>query len=150
MRPYVAQTYRNNFKQLCKDWNIKNEDGSDYEYRTHAYRHKIATELHIEYKVPIVTIQKAVLWHKEIQMSYHYIEKNFDFRKMNADKYFSQTDDVSLNEFMKGNLKSYILPNGFLQENQSKLEKCPAVDACLSCQYFKTSKRFHPNTQRNT
>lgn len=143
LRPYVAQTYRNNFKQLCKEWNIKNEDGSDYEYRTHAYRHKIATELHIEYKVPIITIQKAVLWHKEIQMSYHYIEKNFDFRKMNADKYFSQTDDVSLDEFMKGNLKSYILPNGFCGKS-TKLEKCPAVDACLSCQYFKTSKRFLP------
>ena len=141
LRPYQAQTYRNKFKALCKEWGIKNEDGSEYNYVTHAYRHTIATELHVVYKVPIVTIQKAVLWHQEIQMSNRYIEKNLDFRKMNADKYFSKTGESELAEWMKASLKSYILPNGICGKS-TKLEKCAAVDACLSCPYFKTSKRF--------
>ena len=141
LRPYVAQTYRNNFKKLCKEWGIKNEDGSDYNYVTHAYRHTLATELHIRYQVPQVTIQKAVLWHQEIQMSYHYIEKNIDFRKMNADKYFSKIGEGGLNEYLKGNLKSHILPNGICSKS-TKLTTCPVVDACLSCTYFKTSKQF--------
>lgn len=141
LRPYVSQTYRNNFKKLCKEWGIKNEDGSDYDYVTHAYRHTIATELHVTYKVPIVVIQKAVLWHQEIQMSYRYIEKNMDFRKMNADKYFSKTGESELAEWTKESLKSHVLPNGICGKS-TKLEKCPAVDACLSCEYFVTSKRF--------
>ena len=91
--------------------------------------------------MPIVVIQKAVLWHQEIQMSYRYIEKNMDFRKMNADKYFSKTGESELAEWTKESLKSHVLPNGICGKS-TKLEKCPAVDACLSCEYFVTSKRF--------
>ena len=42
---------------------------------------------------------------------------------------------------MKDSLKNYVLPNGICGKS-TKLQKCPAVDACLSCPYFKTSKRF--------
>lgn len=141
LRPYVAQTYRTKFKALCKEWGIKNADGSEYNYRTHSYRHTIATELRVEYKVPLITIQKAVLWHQEIQMTYRYVEQNLDFRQMNADKYFSKMGESELAEWMKDSLKNYVLPNGICGKS-TKLQKCPAVDACLSCPYFKTSKRF--------
>ena len=44
-------------------------------------------------------------------------------------------------EYLKGNLKSHILPNGICSKS-TKLTTCPVVDACLSCTYFKTSKQF--------
>lgn len=43
----------------------------------------------------------------------------------------------------KDNLRGRILPNGICGQPES-LGACPAADACLTCQYFKTSKSFLP------
>lgn len=139
--PYNALTFRNNFKKLCNEWGIKNEDGSTYNYTTHSYRRSISTDLYQNYNVPIVTIQKAVLWHKEIQMTLSYVKRPDEFRKMKADKYFSKSGVTELSKWLKENLQNNILPNGIcgLAPN---LGTCPAVDACLSCPHFMTSKKF--------
>ena len=139
--PYLAQTFRTKFKELCHKWNIRNENGTPYNYTTHSYRHTISSDLYQNYNVPVVTIQKAVLWHKEIQMSLSYIERPDEFRKMQADKYFSKTGESELAEWLKENLRNNILPNGVCGL-APKLGTCPAVDACLSCPHFMTSRRF--------
>ena len=139
--PYLAQTFRTKFKELCHKWDIRNENGTPYNYTTHSYRHTISSDLYQNYNVPVVTIQKAVLWHKEIQMSLSYIERPDEFRKMQADKYFSKTGESELAEWLKENLRNNILPNGVCGL-APKLGTCPAVDACLSCPHFMTSRRF--------
>lgn len=139
--PYNALTFRNNFKRLCNEWGVKNEDGTLYNYTTHSYRRTISTDLYQNYNVPIVTIQKAVLWHKEIQMTLSYVKRPEEFRKMKADKYFSKTGEAELSEWLKENLQNNILPNGVCGL-APKLGTCPAVDACLSCPHFMTSRKF--------
>ena len=34
--PYNALTFRHNFKVLCNEWGITNEDGTLYNYTTHS------------------------------------------------------------------------------------------------------------------
>lgn len=141
--PYATQTFRNKFKKLCHEWGIKNPDESDYNYTTHAYRHTIATDLYQNYNVPITIIQKAVLGHKELQMTLSYVERPDEFKKLQEDKYIEKTGEVKLSKWLKDNLRGRILPNGICGQPES-LGACPAADACLSCQYFKTSKSFLP------
>ena len=102
---------------------------------------KPVMKLYQNYNVPIVTIQKAVLWHKEIQMTLSYVKRPEEFRKMKADKYFSKTGEAELAEWLKENLQNNILPNGVCGL-APKLGTCPAVDACLSCPHFMTSRKF--------
>lgn len=139
--PYLSQTFRNNFKSLCNEWNIKNEDGSDYDYTTHSYRHTIASDLYQNYDVPLVTVQKAVLWHQEIQMSLSYVERPDEFKKMQEDKYISKCGESELSHWLKETLQEHILPNGVCGLS-AKLGTCPALDACFSCPHFLTSKKF--------
>ena len=141
--PFQTQTFRRAFKRLCKKWEIKNDDGTPYIYRSHSYRHTIATDLHQNYDVPIVTIQKAVLWHDEIQMSLHYIERPEEFVRLEEDKYISKCGEVELTTYMKETLKDHVMANGVCGR-ASKLGICPHMDACLSCEHFLTSKRFLP------
>lgn len=141
--PFLTQTYRDSFKRLCNEWSIRNDDGTPYEFKSHSYRHTIATDLHQNYDVPIVTIQKAVLWHDEIQMSLHYIERPEEFTKLEEDKYISKCGEVELTQYMKETLKDHVMANGVCGR-ASKLGICPHMDACLSCEHFLTSKRFLP------
>lgn len=141
--PYNAQTFRNNFKKLCIEWGIKNVDGSLYNYTTHSYRHTIASDLYQNYNVPIATIQKAVLGHQELQMTLSYVERPDDFKKMQEDKYIQKTGEVTLSKWLKDNLRGQVLSNGICGQ-PTNLGKCPAANACLHCDYFRTSKKFLP------
>ncbi len=141
--PYLSQTFRDNFKKLCNEWNIKNVDGTLYNYTTHAYRHTLASDLYQNYGVPIAIIQKAVLGHKELQMTLSYVERPDEFKKMQEDRYIEKTEEVRLSKWLKDNLRGQVLSNGICGQ-PNNLGKCPASDACLTCEYFKTSKKFLP------
>lgn len=141
--PYSSQVFRNNFKKLCIEWGIKNVDGTPYNYTTHSYRHTIASDLYQNYGVPIATIQKAVLGHKELQMTLSYVERPDDFLKMQEDKYIEKAGEVHLSKWLKDNLRGQVLSNGICGQPQV-LGKCPNLNACLSCEHFKTSKKFLP------
>ncbi len=141
--PYNAQTFRRNFKKLCNEWDIKNVDGSLYNYTTHSYRHTIASDLYQNYNVPIATIQKAVLGHQELQMTLSYVERPDDFKKMQEDRYIEKTGEVKLSRWLKDNLRGQVLSNGICGQ-PANLGKCPAANACLTCDYFRTSKKFLP------
>ena len=141
--PYGSQTFRNSFKKLCNKWGIKNLDGTPYNYTTHSYRHTIASDLYLNYGVPIATIQKAVLGHKELQMTLSYVERPDDFLKMQEDKYIEKAGEVHLSKWLKDNLRGQVLSNGICGQPQA-LGRCPNANACLSCEHFKTSKKFLP------
>ncbi len=141
--PYLSQTFRSNFKKLCNEWNIKNLDGTPYNYTTHAYRHTLASDLYQNYNVPIATIQKAVLGHKDLQMTLSYVERPDEFKKMQEDKYIEKTGEVKLSKWLKDNLRGQVLSNGICGQ-PTNLGKCPVMDACLTCEYFRTSKTFLP------
>ena len=141
--PYNSQVFRKNFKKLCNEWGIKNIDGTSYNYTTHSYRHTIASDLYQNYGVPITTIQKAVLGHKELQMTLSYVERPDDFLKMQEDKYIEKAGEVHLSKWLKDNLRGQVLSNGICGQPQA-LGKCPNANACLSCEHFKTSKKFLP------
>lgn len=140
-KPYLSATFRHNFKKLCKEWNIKNEDGSPYNYKTHSYRHAIANDLYQNYDVPLIVIQKAVLFHQEIQMSLSYVERPNEFKQMKENKYISKCGSAVLPREIKENIRAFVLPNGVCTMSD-KLGVCPAVDACLSCPHFTTSVKF--------
>ena len=74
-------------------------------------------------------------------MTLSYVERPDEFRKMKADKYFSKTGEAELSEWLKENLRNNILLNGICGL-APKLGTCPAVDACLSCPHFMTSRKF--------
>lgn len=76
-------------------------------------------------------------------MTLSYVERPDEFKKLQEDKYIEKTGEVKLSKWLKDNLRGKILPNGICGQPES-LGACPAADACLSCQYFKTSKSFLP------
>ena len=113
--PYLSQTFRDKFKKLCNEWGIKNIDGTPYNYTTHAYRHTLASDLYQNYNVPIATIQKAILGHKELQMTLSYVERPDEFKKMQEDRYIEKTGEVKLSKWLKDNLRGQILSNGICE-----------------------------------
>ncbi|MCI5857865.1 MAG: site-specific integrase [Agathobacter sp.] len=147
--PRATQWYRKNMKKWCKKWEIKNEDGTDYNFLPHSYRHTLATSLSTEFDVDLEIIQLVVLGHSEIQMTLCYIDKTDEYKKMVNDNYvnvagLNTTLDVSdsLNpDWIKKNLTKQVLPNG-LCAYPCALGVCPNQSACLDCEYFRTSKRY--------
>ena len=109
----------------------------------HIHIDTIASDLYQNYNVPIATIQKAVLGHQELQMTLSYVERPDDFKKMQEDKYIQKTGEVTLSKWLKDNLRGQVLSNGICGQ-PTNLGKCPAANACLHCNYFRTSKKFLP------
>ena len=149
-RPISTQRYRNTMKDLCNEWGIKNEDGTPYEFKSHAYRHTIATTLLNDFNVDLSIIQLGVLGHQEINMSLFYAERHQPRQERFQKAYVSidgsvkrisdEVDDVFLEtaKDLAESLDKMQLPNGLCLFPR-KLEICPHFDACLSCQFFRTS-----------
>ena len=153
--PMRTNYYRKTMKKWCTQWGITNEDGSAYDFKTHAYRHTIATDLFQNYNVSIEVIQLAVLGHANIDMSLSYAERNDDYKKLLEDRYvgktgelnplYDKTDAKALEtvEWLKDGLNKHVLSNG-LCAYPTKLGVCPNMDICLDCEHFRTSKKFLP------
>lgn len=149
--PIQTDTFRKNMKKWCKKWGIKNEDGTDYNYVSHAYRHQIATDLVNNYGVSLSIVQLVVLGHANIQMSLSYIDTPEERQKMLNDTYIDKSgmnspitskDEISPS-WTTSNISKQILPNG-LCCYPTALGHCPNADICLNCTYFRTSKKFLP------
>lgn len=147
--PIKTDTFRKNMKKWCKKWGIKNEDGTDYNYVTHAYRHQIASDLVNNYGVPLSIVQLVVLGHANIQMSLSYVDTPEEMQKMINDEYVDrsgmnspiiQGNNISPS-WTTSNISKQVLPNG-LCCYPSVLGHCPNADICLNCEYFRTSKKF--------
>lgn len=150
-KPMLSAYYRNTMKKWCKKWNIKNEDGTPYNFLPHSYRHTIASNLAQEYDVDLEIIQLVVLGHANPSMSLCYIDETDEYKKMLNDKYVNRSGiNTSLESkglihpgWIKENLSKQVLPNGICSY-PAVLGVCPNSDICLSCEYFRTSKKYLP------
>lgn len=147
--PRKTKWYSDNMERWCKKWKIKNEDGTDYKFKAHAYRHTIASDLSKNYDVDLEIIQLVILGHANVQMSLCYIDESDDYKKMLNDKYIDNSGGFALLEsnnslqpsWTKENLNKQMLPNGICSY-PTALGVCPNADVCLECEFFRTSKRF--------
>ena len=144
-KPFQTQTFRNDMKRWCKEKNIKNDDGTDYNYTTHSYRHTLSTDLFQNYDVDLQVIQLAVLWHQEIQMTLTYAQRGDEYNRALHEKYISNVGaDAPLErEILESpeSLHKKALANGYCNY-PTRLGVCPNADICLNCQFFRTSRRF--------
>lgn len=149
-KPFLIGTYTSIMKKYMAEWGITNADGTPYRFKTHAYRHTVATTLYHEYKVPSSIIQLGVLHHKELNMSLKYIERstesNAETHKTyvnNSGQFIDETTDENFVtvKWLSDNVSRAILPNGVCSY-PSILGGCPNTDVCLTCKHFRTSKEF--------
>ena len=144
-KPFQAQTFRKDMQKWCKSKGIKNNDGTDYEYTTHSYRHTLSTDLFQNYDVDLQVIQLAVLWHQEIQMTLTYAQRGDEYNRALHEKYISNVGaDAPLEREILDSPESLhkkALANGYCNY-PTRLGACPNADICLNCQFFRTSRRF--------
>lgn len=140
--PISKCAYANRINNWATYCNIKNDDGTPYRYRSHAFRHTLATDLYQNYKVDLPIIQLAILGHQQIQMSLTYAQRGDAFNKALHDKYINNYGEFKSIEFENvDGLNKKALGNGYCGY-PSSLGVCPYSDVCLNCEFFRTSKRF--------
>lgn len=147
----LANTYKESMKKIIRELGIRNSDGSDYIFRPHEYRHTFATSL-LERNIPFSVVQK-LLHHNSPEMSLVYTqlsdyrkrEKYVEFVNILGKKSTNLFEENKNNariyevQWLKNNLKAQALPNGFCSLPVS-LGICPYSNACLTCEYFKSTK----------
>ena len=148
--PILANTYKDKMQLITKKFDIRNSDGSIYIFRPHEYRHTFATNL-VEKDIPFSVIQK-LLHHNSPEMSLVYTQlsdsrkrrKYIEFINIVGKKSKTLFEDKDEAEkifevqWLKKNLKSQALPNGFCSLPVS-LGQCPHANVCLTCEHFKTT-----------
>lgn len=141
-RPMRAGTFSKKINYWIQQNKIINDDGTLYRYRSHAYRHTLATDLLQNYNVDLQVIQLAVLGHQEIQMSLTYAQRGDEYNKALHDKYINNTGTFQELNIKEANLlPKKALGNGYCSY-PDRLGVCPYADACLDCEFFRTSKQF--------
>lgn len=136
--PFQSSTYRKHMKDYMKAWNIKNaNDDSIFNFVTHAFRHTISTELY-RTGMPAALIQIGILHHQSIDMSRHYIELTPEYKLTSMKEHgLFRESTKALSAETNGD---GALPNGFCGMPVSI--HCPNMNACLSCEFFRTSTQF--------
>lgn len=150
-KAYNSGVFTDKFNQYMKKLNIKNEDGSKYHFRTHDYRHTLATKL-TEFEVDFDIIQ-GTLHHDSPEMSLSYIDLQ-NKRKINNYKKFINVNGQKQNIFLKEKtnelaeikwlnekINAQKLPNGVCALPTAAGD-CPHANSCLTCSYFCTSKDY--------
>lgn len=150
-KAFLSTTFREQMKKELDKFNIRNSDGTKYNFKSHDYRHTLATNM-LEQDIPLSIIQK-ILHHDSIEMSLAYVEVT-DKRKIEKHKEFINVkgkispiftdiklDDVVNVEWIKENINAQMLPNGICGL-PAKLKKCPHANSCLTCKNFRTSIQY--------
>ncbi len=135
--PCSTNYYSKQMKKHMAEWKIKNEDGSLYDFKSHTYRHTIATDLLNHYDVDLSIIQLGVLGHTEINMSLCYAERR-DERKSKYQKVYTGIDGISQILETEERDDDQILSNGICT-SPLKIGACPHYEACLNCEFFLTN-----------
>lgn len=141
IKPYLTSTYSENMRNFIKKWGITNQDGTAYNFRSHAYRHSLAKDL-IESDVPIFLVSQA-LNHSSLQMTLAYAEVRESQRKKKFAKFLdchTMSQSEIDTEWLRENINKQALSNGFCCL-PCKM-KCPHYNNCLHCDQFVTSIDF--------
>jgi len=150
-KAYNSGVFSDKFNRYMKKLNIKNKNGSQYRFRTHDYRHTLATKL-TEFNVDFDIIQGA-LHHDSPEMSLSYIDLQ-NKRKIDNYKKFININGEKQNIFLKEDanelaeikwlnekINAQKLPNGVCALPTAAGD-CPHANSCLTCNYFCTSKDY--------
>lgn len=150
-KAYLSTTFQEQMKEELDKFDIKNPDGTKYNFKSHDYRHTVATNM-LEQDIPLSVIQK-ILHHDSIEMSLAYAEVT-DKRRIEKHKEFInikgkvapididvKLEDVATVEWIRQNINAQMLPNGVCAL-PTKLKKCPHANSCLTCNSFRTSIEY--------
>lgn len=152
---YLSATFRERLQGWFKELQIRNPDGTLYQFKPHDYRHTLATTMILN-DIPSSVVQK-VLHHESIEMSASYIDIQ-DQQKIKRHKEFinikgetmpihidssMSIDDIAKVEWLKKSINAQMLPNGMCSLPVA-MGKCPHANSCLTCGEFRTSKEFLP------
>lgn len=151
-RPRGSTTFTNNFKNELERFDIKNSNGTPYNFTPHSFRHLMAVRMREE-EIPFQYIQEQ-LHHDSPEMTLAYTEfldrqriaKMKHFVNANGDETpiatsVTTVDDNEYAEYLRKYINAQILPNG-LCDRPVQLGKCKHNNACLKCKDFRTSKEF--------
>lgn len=143
-KPISARTYTRHMKDYIAEWKIKNPDGTDHIYHSHAYRHKKGRDM-VEAGIPLYMISQC-LNHRSMNMTLVYAEARTEFRKKEFKKYISASKDVDplktnnsaiTAEWLRDNLDKQALANGLCCLPCQV--KCPHTNSCIHCNNFVTT-----------
>lgn len=146
-RPVNTGTYTRHMRKYIAEWKIKNPDGTDHVYQSHAYRHKKGRDM-VEAGIPLYMISQC-LNHKSMDMTLVYAEARTAFRKDEFGRYIAaskdadplRTNDTAVTvEWLRENLDKQALANGFCCLPYQT--KCPHTNSCIHCDNFITSPDY--------
>ena len=145
---YQSGTFYDKVNEYCRQFKIKDVDGSDYVFRPHDYRHTMGHKM-LSLNLPFQYIQRQ-LHHESPEMTLAYVEysnrqkikKMNEFVNINGDKTPITTNlkiEEEMNaEYLRAYINAQMLPNGVCAK-PVKLGKCPHANSCLTCSDFRTS-----------
>ncbi len=142
--PYQTRTYSDAIKDYMAEWQIKNEDGTPYKYKAHSYRHELCSQL-VDNNVPIYVISDVV-HHYSPEMTLAYAEVS---KKHKHDKYVEYFNKVGVPNACENSMDykdADLLSNG---QCIHPTHKCNHINACLTCENFKTDIRYLEQHKRH-
>lgn len=150
--PIQRTTIYEHMKDELEKFKIKNNDGSEYHFTPHSFRHLMAVRMRDE-EIPFQYIVEQ-LHHESPEMTLAYVEY-LDKQKIKKMKRFidihgnespitvdvKTNDDVEYAEYLRKFINAQMLPNGVCAR-PVKLGRCQHCNACLHCKDFRTSVEF--------
>jgi integrase/recombinase XerD len=146
--PYSSSFVTEKIQTLCKEYEIRNEEGEIHHFNMHDVRHTVGTKM-INSGVPQHFVKKF-LGHENSRTTMIYariLNKTLKKEILPKNNIF-----VSINGAMRINddniglkneeIYSQVLPNGYC--SLSTELSCPHSNACLTCTHFRTDKSFLP------
>ncbi len=142
--PISRITYTKHMQNYIAEWGIKNPDGTEHVYQSHAYRHKKGRDM-VEAGIPLYMISQC-LNHKSMNMTLVYAEARTEFRRKEFQKYICASKDVDplktnnaaiTVEWLRNNIDNQALANGLCCLPCQV--KCPHTDSCIHCNNFVTT-----------
>lgn len=147
-------TFVQRFKNTARELNIKNIDGTPYEFKPHSFRHLMAVKMK-ENDIPLQFIQDQ-LHHNSPEMTMAYMEYTQRQLLKDANRFYDingelcpidvdieLTDDEQYADYLSKYINARTLSNGICSKS-AKLGPCPHGNACLDCHSFRTSPAFLP------
>lgn len=132
-----TNTYMKHMKAFMEEFNIKNPDGTPYNFTSHTYRHTFATLCKNECDMTLEQIQIGVLKHRNLNMSKFYVEYSEEDIREAAKTYLSTSDEIKISEVK---VTDNVLSNGYCCR-PAIFGNCPS-NICLDCPDFRTSIEF--------
>ena len=154
-----AESFINYLKRLANEFEIKDNNGRQWNFQSHQFRHSVGTRM-INNGVPLHIIQRY-LGHKSPTMTQRYayiydetlrkeIEKYHESKVVNFQGDTSELDETILSsnndlEWFKKNVQARALEHGYCARPKV-LGNCdiPGFDGCYNCPHWRTNKNFLP------